>query len=242
MPFQNPPTHIQEKKADIKQESSGSDSPNIVTGDHSTVTINPKGPTGAADPTVTTGEIKSDGTVFSVTDKTPPGILIEIGGNSGVLANWTGDGPLFSTGTLEQSSLKVERMKGKIAVSTIIRDETGRLIAEIIRNEWQLRPSLLWDRNFNDNAIEVRDEKGFVVLQLVLLPDRIRIQGYWRSDQGSFGIMKSPRSEETRCGFCCAASCDRMRHHTNIHVPQRQTPWGTGEQIGKVNEQGAHPI
>ena len=48
MPFQgNPPAQVQQKTPYVKQESSGPNSPNVITGDHSTVNINttppPKG-------------------------------------------------------------------------------------------------------------------------------------------------------------------------------------------------------
>ena len=56
----------------------------------------------------------------------------------------------------------------RLKVSTKIRDKDGHLIAEIIGNEWQLKKEKLWDRNYNDSALEVKDAEGDVVLQIVL--------------------------------------------------------------------------
>jgi hypothetical protein len=54
------------------------------------------------------------------------------------------------------------------------------LIAEIIRNEWKVAPPPgNWDRNYSDDALEVRNPRGRVVLQVRALADRIQIQGVW---------------------------------------------------------------
>lgn len=190
MPFQTPPdrpAQVQEKsdnkKADqnkkpsVKQGSSGANSPNVVTGNNSPVTIYPPRD-------VSAGTLEPGGA---------GGLRqLEIG-NSGIV---------FSIGGLEgkpflrfwnDSNLLIEEVNEVVVVSTDIRDAAGKLIAEVIRNEWKTRPSLLWDRNFDKNKLEVRDEAGYVVLQVVSLPDRIQIQGVWRDSKGhSLGLMASP--------------------------------------------------
>lgn len=111
---------------------------------------------------------------------------IEIG-NSGAIFRYTGSpegGTLFKF--FDPSQLKIERLRGKILVSTQVRDRTGRLITELIRNEWRVRPSLLWDRNYNAQSLEVRDESGDIVFQATALSDRIRLQGIWRGPDGRF--------------------------------------------------------
>jgi pyrimidine deaminase RibD-like protein len=87
----------------------------------------------------------------------------------------------------------VEKIEGKLAVSTTIRNEHGKIIAELTRNEWKIRPSLLWDKNFSDSALEVRDEEGHIVLQVQVLLEKVRIQGIWRGAKGEFfQLVKSP--------------------------------------------------
>jgi hypothetical protein len=78
--------------------------------------------------------------------------------------------------------LTVEIINGKVKVSTIIRDEQGHLVAEILRNFWKVSPSRTWDINYNRDALEVRNAKGDIVLQVRVLNDRIQLQGEWHPD------------------------------------------------------------
>jgi hypothetical protein len=78
---------------------------------------------------------------------------------------------------LQNSQFKVELINGKAKISTRITDESGNLIAEIIRNEWKVAPTRAWDRNYSGDALEVKDSRGYVVLQVRVLADRIQIQG-----------------------------------------------------------------
>jgi hypothetical protein len=91
------------------------------------------------------------------------------------------------------NQLTIERINGQVVISTAVRDSSGAIVAEVIRNQWKVRPELLWDKNFNRNALEIRDKFGDVVLQIVVLEDRIRIQGVWRSSSGDcFMMVKNP--------------------------------------------------
>jgi len=74
----------------------------------------------------------------------------------------------------------IELIEGKIRFSAQITDEEGNIIAKISRNEWQVAPPpRTWDKNYSDDALEVVDPKGRVVLQAKVLSDRIQIQGAW---------------------------------------------------------------
>ena len=86
---------------------------------------------------------------------------------------------------LTESQFKVELIGGKVKVSTRIANDTGSLLIEIIRNEWLVAPPpQTWDRNYSDDALEVRDGSGRIVLQVRSLLDRIQIQGMWWVDLG----------------------------------------------------------
>jgi hypothetical protein len=86
---------------------------------------------------------------------------------------------------LTESQFKVESIGGKVKVSTRIANDTGSLLIEIIRNEWLVAPPpQTWDRNYSDDALEVRDGSGRIVLQVRSLLDRIQIQGMWWVDLG----------------------------------------------------------
>lgn len=100
---------------------------------------------------------------------------------------------------LRQSQFKVESIGGKIKISTLITDDKGNVIAELIRNEWKVAPPPnSWDRNYTSDRLEVRDAKGNVVLQVHVLWDRIQIQGAWWINMGppnglaQVFVMKNP--------------------------------------------------
>jgi len=106
-------------------------------------------------------------------------------GQSGVFLKGSGDWigqQLYPI--LQNSQFKVEIINGKAKISTRIMDESGNLIAEIVRNRWKVAPAKAWDRNYSDDALEVKDSRGYVVLQVRVLEDRIQLQGAWWWDMG----------------------------------------------------------
>ena len=55
----------------------------------------------------------------------------------------------------------IEKIDGKLMVSTMIRDSSGNVLAELRRNEWKVAPPpKTWDRNYTDNALEVVNAEG----------------------------------------------------------------------------------
>jgi hypothetical protein len=131
----------------------------------------------------------SSGILLSALSSSNPRLEI---GDSGSGFEWSGIGPM-ALNFFEDTSLVVEKVANHIAVSTKIRDGTGKMVAEIERNEWKLRPSLLWDRNYTSNSLEILDETGDVVLQIVVLSDRIQIQGIWHDKTGQWLEMVKER-------------------------------------------------
>jgi hypothetical protein len=82
-------------------------------------------------------------------------------------------------------SLRIESEGSALKVSAQIRGESSRdLIAGIEDNEWKVKP-FNWDRNYTEDALEVKDSRGRVVLQIRLLPDRVRIQAESWNDDGT---------------------------------------------------------
>lgn len=82
-------------------------------------------------------------------------------GTSNVFILGDGPGPasmLFPA--LTKSQFTVEAVDGEMKVSTQIADEDGKLIAEIIRNEWKINPHGSWDRNYSSDALKLRMRKG----------------------------------------------------------------------------------
>lgn len=92
------------------------------------------------------------------------------------------EGPIFTDHGESLISLKNEH--GKLLISFKIRDENGSLIAELVDNEWKLNKNLIFDRNYTDQALEVRDSAGKVVLQIFNHGSVIQLAGVFRSKDG----------------------------------------------------------
>lgn len=84
------------------------------------------------------------------------------------------------------------------------RDSTGNIVAEIIDNEWMHKPldsDLIWDRNYSRNAIEVKDGKGRVMLQVCVLDDRIQLQGIFYGEDGHGCALYESHAADRRGGL-----------------------------------------
>lgn len=115
--------------------------------------------------------------LFSASDPgTKPKLQI---GNSGVFM--VGRMHMIMPMILE-SQLKVELINKKMKVSTLIANQSGKIVVEIVRNEWKVAPPPgTWDRNYTNDALEVKNPEGHVILQVRALADRIQLQGAWPS-------------------------------------------------------------
>jgi hypothetical protein len=89
--------------------------------------------------------------------------------------------------------LVVELAGDQVLVSTIIRDRSGAVVAEIVRNEWKVNSGNVWDRNYSRNALEVRGPTGDVVLQVRLVKDRVQLQAKIYTSEGlGMALVKVP--------------------------------------------------
>jgi hypothetical protein len=108
----------------------------------------------------------------------PTGTRLEIGKSQVIIESVSNEIGRVLFPLLSESQLYIERIDGKLKLSTKITDENGNLMAEIQKNEWKLSPPPnTWDRNYRDDALEVIDSKGLVVLQVRMLPSKIQLQG-----------------------------------------------------------------
>jgi hypothetical protein len=70
-------------------------------------------------------------------------------------------------------------------------NKRGALVAEIDGNRWFVKRELLYDLNFDSEAIEVRDEEGEIQLQIVFYKNMIQLsmvnyrQGRWGTYWGA---------------------------------------------------------
>lgn len=85
---------------------------------------------------------------------------------------------------LKNDKLIVENICGQLSVSTTIRNKEGKVIAILNRNEWKINEKTTFDRNYCSDALEVIDNYGEVVLQIVLEGDVVQFQGKFYDNEG----------------------------------------------------------
>jgi hypothetical protein len=86
---------------------------------------------------------------------------------------------------LKDNEIKVVVVDGQVKVSTIVRNSSGIIVAELLENEWKVNQNNSFDRNYSKNAIEVKDNTGDIVLQIKLINDRIQFQGKFYDGKGN---------------------------------------------------------
>jgi hypothetical protein len=127
-----------------------------------------------------TGELKPSPD-FIVPGDTSNNTWVQVG-NGGMKLGTQTLGNLFGIGP---DAIRIRKENGKVLFSTTIRDEAGRTVVEVIDNHWHTGSSdLCWDKNYNDNALEVKDVGHRIVLQVRLMQDGVQLQGEWRNNHG----------------------------------------------------------
>jgi hypothetical protein len=84
----------------------------------------------------------------------------------------------------DDNQLIIETDNEGIKVSITIRDRFGKIVAELARNEWKINPNASWDRNYSANALEVKDDRGDIVLQVRLVGNRVQLQAKFYDSTG----------------------------------------------------------
>jgi hypothetical protein len=110
-------------------------------------------------------------TLLSTREKVYPKLKL---GDSNTFIVWRGPQAQPLLRVFEDNDLTIWIEGGQLKLSTKIRNKNGQLVAEIIGNEWKLKREKLWDRNYNRNALEVKDEQGDVVLQVLMKEDYVQ--------------------------------------------------------------------
>lgn len=113
-------------------------------------------------------------------------------GNSGAIFAFATNSKNSVINTMESlfrlNSLKIFLENGLVKISAKFRNSNGNLVAELIKNEWIHKPlesDLIWDRNYSENALEVKDGKGRVILQVRLKKNIIQLQGVFFDEHGN---------------------------------------------------------
>lgn len=132
-----------------------------------------------------TGVIK---TIFSMKENIIPKIQI-------------GDrGPIFQGNFIlfKRLGLQVKVKDKQIKVSASVTDYNNELVAEIVDNEWKVNPNKSFDRNYSNDAFEVKDNKGKVVLQIRIADNVLQFQGILYDPQKGLSWLIAQRERNGR--------------------------------------------
>jgi hypothetical protein len=122
---------------------------------------------------------------------------IEIADTGSTIEMGSGKNQDFLDRLLKENNFTLEVEKGQIKITLLIRDRTGKAVAEIVKNEWKVNPNSSFDRNFSKNALEVKDLSGEIIIQVRLIEDRIQLQGKFYHPDGSgveIGILSKDKN------------------------------------------------
>jgi hypothetical protein len=132
-----------------------------------------------------------DTILFSTKDNIFPTIEL---GHSGTKFVWMGpEGtPMFVLP--EDQYIILSKERGQVKLSAKIRGKDG-VVAEIVDNEWKVNPQNAFERNYNESALEIKDHptldnpQGEIILQIILLKDRIQFQGIFYNEHGGWSAF-----------------------------------------------------
>lgn len=117
-------------------------------------------------------------------------------GNSKSILVWQGPKGEPIMRVFEDTDLTIWIENGALKISTKIRNKKGEMVAELIGNEWKAKPEKIWDRNYSDNALEVIDDTGDVILQVVLKEALVQFAAKMYSSTGQavgLGSAEDPK-------------------------------------------------
>jgi hypothetical protein len=124
----------------------------------------------------------------------------------------------------------------KLYINALVKDENGVVIAKIERNEWQLARigAIIFDRNFDNHGIEIKDGKDRVVLQINFDGEKVNICGIFiRTPQPSLAFYACYNQNEE--GSCLLITT-RPDTISNIISPIFKYPSGLhqGERVSSL--------
>jgi len=98
----------------------------------------------------------------------------------------------------------VRKEQGKILVTTHVRDRNGSsVVVDVTDNKWTVSSdqSISWDKNYTKNALEVKDGRDRIIFQIILLPDAVRVQGeWWTEDRHGMRLVRPYPFDRKRTG------------------------------------------
>ena len=95
----------------------------------------------------------------------------------------------------------LKKKGNRLLIDAVIYGLDGKTNAEVKENEVNIRPEIGWDRNWSDTALEVVDEAGNPVLQIIYqTPSRVRINGIFLTGNGQYCLLTNSVIVRARIG------------------------------------------
>jgi hypothetical protein len=98
------------------------------------------------------------------------------------------DSPGQALSLYPDSSLAIDRGRDGIEFSAVVQDRNGNVVVSVDHNHWRVTNSCL-DKNYSEDSLEVKDLRGHVVLQIVLLPDAVKLRGEFHNGDGKGALF-----------------------------------------------------
>ena len=117
--------------------------------------------------------------------------------------------------------ISIEIVDSRLRVSAVIRNKEGEIVAKISNNFWSVDPNpiLVYDRNYNDFALEVVDSDQNPVLQVIVKEqNKILIGGLFHSPH--YTILATPEGISINPSTLETTEVDRIFMYpseTNLH-------------------------
>ena len=93
------------------------------------------------------------------------------------------DGVVFDDG--KSPLLSIRQVQGRLLVNAEIRDDHGVVIAEMKDNEWKHQQApAIFDRNYTQDVLEIKDNSGKVALQVANLGRTIAVAAIFHCPNG----------------------------------------------------------
>ena len=118
-----------------------------------------------------------------------------------------------------KAPISVRLFNGKFVVEGRFVDLENKLVAELKDGEWVHNPGATWKRNYDDNAFEVLDNSGMIVLQVYFQDTKtIRLEG----------VIVTPQ-------YVLVATNDGLRTIPNLNglVREQEAFWGRNKMDWK---------
>ena len=178
----------------------------------------------------------TDGYIHSKTVGTEPfGLLF---GETGGPIQWTVEQVVQ---LFPDTSLKIEKGSDGIEFSTVVHDKNGNIIVSVAKNHWHVT-SLCLDKNYSDDSLEVKDLRGRVVLQIVLLPSQVQLQGEYHNGLGQ-GIRIGQSSKGKSSGGTMEMwnSPEEERQIEEDHLISPMFLYPSKEYLGEIDTDNSTP-